>query len=278
MEKHSQTISILGCGWLGLPLAERLQTLGYTVKGSTTREEKFTMLQEKGISPYLLRFSPEINADHKPGFFEADTLILNIPPSRKQDDIASMYPKQIAEVLKQAEAKSVKNILFVSSTSVYPNLNRAVREADAGGDISTSGKTLLEVEEMLQVQEGFRVTILRLCGLYDERRNPGRFLAGRSLNSNGQDCVNLIHREDCVDIIIKLLEKNLWGEIFNACSDEHPAKATFYPLAATKLGLEPPSFSSDAPRAYKVIDSSKLKAALDYSFVYPDPAEAIKNN
>lgn len=277
MKKHTQTISILGCGWLGLPLAERLLSLGYTVKGSTTQEEKLAILQEKGISPYLLHFSPEINADHEPGFFESDTLVLNIPPSRKQADIASMYPKQIAEVLKQAKAKSVKNILFVSSTSVYPNLNRAVREADAGGDISTSGKTLLEVEEMLQMRQGFRVTILRLCGLYDERRNPGRFLAGRSLNSNGQDCVNLIHREDCVEIIIKLLEKDLWGEVFNACSDEHPAKATFYPLAATKLGLEPPSFSSDAPRAYKIIDSCKLKDQLGYTFQYPDPVETVKN-
>lgn len=33
------TVSILGCGWLGLPLAEQLLAEGYSVKGSTTRAE-----------------------------------------------------------------------------------------------------------------------------------------------------------------------------------------------------------------------------------------------
>ena len=277
MEKKKQTVSILGCGWLGLPLGVKLKNIGYQVKGSTTREEKLSLLQDKGIRPYLISLSPDINTDYDPDFFEADTLILNIPPPRKHPDLENYYPHQIRGVLGKSENKRLKNILFVSSTSVYPNLNRRVREDDAGGELSTSGQTLLQVEQMLQEQQHFQVTILRLCGLYDENRNPGRFLAGRTLKSNGSDCVNLIHRQDCVDIIVKLLERDLWGEVFNACSDEHPSKASFYRLAASKLSLSPPEFTKDAPHSYKIIDSRKLKDRLGYTFSYPDPAEAIKS-
>lgn len=49
--------SIIGCGWLGLPLAERLVAEGYTVKGSTTSVDKLSLLRQKGIDAYLLQLN-----------------------------------------------------------------------------------------------------------------------------------------------------------------------------------------------------------------------------
>ena len=48
-------ISILGCGWLGLPLAKKLIENGYEVKGSTTSESKLELLKNAGISPYQIK-------------------------------------------------------------------------------------------------------------------------------------------------------------------------------------------------------------------------------
>ena len=42
---QKETITILGCGWLGLPLAKALVKAGYQVKGSTTREENLETLR-----------------------------------------------------------------------------------------------------------------------------------------------------------------------------------------------------------------------------------------
>jgi len=39
-----QKVSILGCGWLGKPLAVFLISKGYLVKGSTTSDEKLKLL------------------------------------------------------------------------------------------------------------------------------------------------------------------------------------------------------------------------------------------
>ncbi len=275
MKKEDQSISILGCGWLGLPLAEQLLAQGYRVKGSTTSADKIKFLKEKGIQPYLIKLNPEINPDYQPDFFDSQVLFLNIPPSRKQADVVDFYPQQIREVLNVAESSSLEKILFISSTSVYPNLNREVREEEAGGEISKSGQALMEVEQILLAQDRFQISILRFCGLFDDERNPGRFLAGKNLNTNGKDRINLIHQEDCIRIIAQFLEKEIWGETFNACADQHPEKDIFYRKATQKLGLEAPLFDADAPHAHKIISSEKLKKRLGYTFIHPDPEQAI---
>ena len=42
-------IGIIGCGWLGLPLAKEFVSNNYKVKGSTTTKEKLEILENEGI-------------------------------------------------------------------------------------------------------------------------------------------------------------------------------------------------------------------------------------
>ncbi len=53
----NKTIAIAGLGWLGQPLAYRLATRGYTVKGSVTTIEKATMLEKNGFDAYPVEIS-----------------------------------------------------------------------------------------------------------------------------------------------------------------------------------------------------------------------------
>ena len=46
-----RNVSILGCGWLGKPLAISLLDDGYSLKGSTTKEEKLALLEDNNIHP-----------------------------------------------------------------------------------------------------------------------------------------------------------------------------------------------------------------------------------
>ncbi|MDC1274067.1 SDR family NAD(P)-dependent oxidoreductase, partial [Flavobacteriaceae bacterium] len=43
---NQDKIGIIGCGWLGLPLAKSLISNNYKVKGSTTRKNKLTVLNK----------------------------------------------------------------------------------------------------------------------------------------------------------------------------------------------------------------------------------------
>ena len=47
-------IGVLGCGWLGFPLAKDLIKQGFKVKGSTTNKEKIKSLEKENIDPCLL--------------------------------------------------------------------------------------------------------------------------------------------------------------------------------------------------------------------------------
>ena len=274
------TIAILGCGWLGLPLGAHLVRQGYPVKGSTTTPEKLGTLAEAGIEPYLLRLGSEVEGDEARAFFEADVLVLNIPPGRRDPDVRARFGERIAAVQEVLGASPVRHVVFASSTSVYPELNRVVTEEDATekdaeAPPTDSGKALLEAEATLRADVRFTTTVVRLAGLYGYDRRPGRFLAGKTELGNGESPVNLIHRDDAVAILAALVEADVRGEVFNAASDVHPTRRRFYTWAAGRLGLAPPTFKDDAPTRFKIVSSEKLQRRLGYRFMHPDPmAEA----
>ena len=84
----------------------------------------------------------------------------------------------------------------------------------------------------------------------------------------------MIHQEDCIRIIQKVIEQGVWGEIFNASADQHPTRRQLYSRSTELMGVAPPIFKEE-PRPYRIVNCDKLKRQLDYEFVYPDPLLAL---
>lgn len=267
-----ETISILGCGWLGLPLAEYLIKCGYKVKGSTRTKEELTVLESKGIKPSLLVLDPNIHGENLDNFFKSDVLIIDFPPERR-DDIVTYHGLQVTSLIDKIKLSSIEKVIFVSSTSIYPDLNREVSEEETKAPSKSSGEALLIVEGLLNNCDEFKTTVLRFAGLIGYDRKPGRFLAGKRELANGEAPVNLIHRDDCISIIHKIIERDIWGDTFNACADLHPKRKDYYISHANKLGLTPPTFIESENYSYKIVSSEKLKKRLDYKYKFPDPFE-----
>lgn len=266
-----ETITILGCGWLGLPLAQTLVKEGYSVKGSTTREEKLETLHDAGVEPWLVRLDPEVNGDDIVAFLQSDTLIVNIPPLRR-DDIVEYHIEQFSSLIDALGQSPVRSVLLISSTSVYPALNREVTEEDAVDPESLAGQALLLVEEMLMQESAFQTTVLRFGGLIGYDRNPAKYLATMAEIAHPDQPMNLIHRDDCIRIITEIIRLKQWGEVFNACSPLHPLRKEYYGRAAEIAGLPAIPLSQSVETApYKVVNSEKLISALHYHFLYPDP-------
>jgi nucleoside-diphosphate-sugar epimerase len=277
----NKRISIIGSGWLGMPLGSELVKKGYTVSGSTTTKEKLQTIMAKGIKPHLISFAPNIQAEGDTDFFTCDVLIICIPPKRKAG-LGTEYVKQIEEIINISNTGNVKHILLISSTSVYPDLNREVTEEDIDytsvGNLSknlleTANLSLLEAEGLVMTNL-IPSTIVRFAGLIGPGRLPGRFFAGKKDVGGTDNPVNLIHMQDCIGIIEGIIAQELWGEIFNACSDLHPPKKDFYTKAVEKLSLIPPEFTAK-PEGFKIINSQKIKGMLNYSFKFPDPYQMI---
>ena len=80
-------ISIVGCGWLGLPLGKSLVPKGHQVIGTTTSLAKIEILQQAGIEPLLVRFNPLPDVGIQ-SILETDVLIIALPP--RVDQIAQL--------------------------------------------------------------------------------------------------------------------------------------------------------------------------------------------
>ena len=257
------TISILGCGWYGKALAIDLLLNGYVVKGSTTRAEKIEVLGNLGIQPFLLQFDAELQqADTD--FFDCDVLVICIPPQLRGGG-GGGYLQKLSNIINQVLLNGVKKVIYISSTGVYGEVNREVTEADTPQPDTDSGKILLEAEQLFSAQTKFATTIVRFGGLIGPDRHPGRFFGGKTELPNGLAPVNLIHLSDCIGITRAIIEQNIFGVVFNACSPLHPAKGSFYTLMAQKANLPLPKFINNL-QGYKVVNSINLNLYLHYQF------------
>lgn len=273
MQTENRAISILGCGWLGVPLAKHFIQKGIEVKGSVTSTDKFDLLTHAGILPFRIVVSDTEVIMDDPDFFHADVLIISIPPARTED-VEQVFPSQIRRLIPFIHYAGIQKVIFISSTSVYPEQNQVAREDDQLQPDKASGKALLEAEDILRAETEFKTTIIRFGGLIGVNRNPARFLM-KSSQPIDDAPVNLIHQDDCIEIISGIIQQNLWGETLNACCPEHPMKKDFYGKAARQSGYSLPKMS-DRKANYKVVDSSKLIGLLNYQFIYPSPMDYLE--
>ena len=239
-----KTISILGSGWLGLPLATSLSQT-YKINLSTRTKEKKESLKTKAINTFLVDIDTDYLAQDINKFLQSDVLIINIP-SKNIDG----FKKLIKYIL----LSSVKRIIFISSTSVCNNATSSLKT----------------IEELFE-ETDLKTTILRFGGLFGYSRNPANFFKNGRTVKNPNAPVNMIHRDDCVGIILEIIRQDIFDELFNCCSPSHPSKKEFYTYCAASSGLEIPIFDTvNDESMYKIISSDKLISQVNYKFIYPD--------
>ena len=258
-------ISILGCGWLGLPLGKFLVENGHSVKGSTTSESKLALLSSVGIEPFLLQFSPQFEGNNINHFLTSEILIICIPPQAGKFG-EDFHVQQIQSLLEYLPASTIKSIIYTSSTSVYPDLNRIVTEDDE----VVNNHSLIKVENLLKNLPQ-NIAVLRCGGLMGGARIPAKYFAGKTINT-GKVPVNYVHQEDVVQIITMILEQGFWHETFNVVSPEHPIRKEIYLKNCQELGFQQPIFEEPLTELpFKIISPQRLIQQTGYKFIYDNP-------
>ncbi|MBE9465671.1 NAD-dependent dehydratase [Dyadobacter subterraneus] len=275
---EKKRISILGCGWLGFPLAQRLLSddISSQVKGSTTSADKIEKFKESGIEGFLFNLNPEISGNESEikSFFDCDTLIISIPPKLSKNE-PDFHPRQIKSVIEHVKNSLVKEILYISSTSIYPDLNRVVVENDVISPEQSASPAMVEAENLLINLRGERiVSILRHGGLLGYNRVPGKYVKGQKNLTTGSIPVNYIHRDDSVKIITAILKKGVVNETFNIVAPIHPIRKEIYIKSCAQFSWEAPTFQEplNTPE-FKIISAQKLNSFYEYDFKYPDPLQ-----
>lgn len=273
-----KTITLIGLGWLGMPLAQALRLAGFQVKGSKTELHGVQAARLSGIATYQLKFTPEPECEYAvmDELLATDALIITLPVSRSAE-AGNAYLQAIQILVDSALAYGqVQRIVFTSSTSVYGDHTGPCTEETVLQPVSSAGKTLLKVEQWLHALPHVAVDILRLAGLVGAGRHPGRFLAGRQGVPLGRQGVNLVHQTDVINAIKLVLTTALGGQIFNLCAQQHPPRGEYYPAVARALGLTPPEFIDQSGASQKLIDGSAICRTLGFRYQYTDPYQMIK--
>ncbi len=229
-ENAAEPVGILGLGWIGKSLAETLLSQGGSIWGTVTTYEKAKNLRQEGVDARVLRL-PEIpEISQLPA---TDFLTYTIPPRGGEKRAQEM----IRTAIRIGEELEVKGGIFLSSTSVYPNSGEWVTESDAQSIRSRhSGVRMKELEEVWS-EAPFPVTILRFGGLYGPGRSPGRFMKDRTMK-NPTGYVNMTHQKDAVESILRVIRKEVWGEVLNIVSVNNQTRKDFYAQFLDQLNVD----------------------------------------
>lgn len=261
-------ISILGCGWLGMELGKRLRQENHEVRGSVTKMEKMSEVRAAGIVPYSIKlFEKGIQGDIRSFLSGINVLIVDVPPGlRKNPEIN--FVKKIKKLIPYIEKSYVQKVIFTSSTSVYEDTEeyKVYDENSTTDNSNNTSVQLRNVELLFLNNENFNASILRFGGLIGEKRHPINHLSGKTGVKNPEAPVNLVHQEDCIEAILKLMQKEKDNSVWNVVYPEHPTKKEYYTRIAAERQLTAPEFDDSEASKGKKISSDKLIKDLKFEF------------
>lgn len=261
-------IGILGCGWLGLPLALHLKGDKNTILGSTTQESKLSLLQEQGITPYHIQMTPQAIKGPMHDFLEdLEALVINFPP-RIRSRSADLFLDEMHLLIEVLEATShLQKIIYVSSTSVFQNTAdfNVYDESYIFTEEDQERSALVKAELMLEKHLAKRVKIIRCGGLIGPDRHPVKYLSGRRNVANPDAPVNMTYQKDAISICEEVLchFDDLSTSIFHAVAPNELTRQEFYQKAAATFSITEPQFDHQGEQEGKRVLSTQTIASLN---------------
>lgn len=270
MRSYMEKISIIGLGWLGLPLAQYLQQKNdISVLGSKSTLEGVEAAKKLNLDCLLFNTTLDfsLRQESVKALFQCDTLIITLPPNGHHG--LAKYPIIISALAKTAEYCGTEHIIFTSSISVYGQQDGIVSESSSLSPLTMSGKAIVHAEHELLANIKTSVTILRLGGLFGEQRIPKNWMQQRSAFEHPEQSVNFVHRNDVILAITEVIRQGGAGkQIYNIVCPEHPSREKYYTRIAQDHELPKPNFIEDSTEVLQPCYINGSKITQQYPFQY----------
>lgn len=274
---------IVGCGYVGLPLAADLVRQGHTVYGLRRQLAAAEELQAVGIRPIRADITDPDQLRQIPGPFHWVVNCVATPFGGDQDAYHRTYWEGTRNLLAWLKDQPVERYVYTSSTGVYGQDDGSwVDETSPTTPEAPTARVLASTEQELlsaHQERGFPVTILRLAGIYGPNRGYWlrRFLQSEArIPGDGTRWMNMVHRDDIVSTIQAVLDKGSAGQVINVCDNEPVTYLDFFRWLAGRLGRTVPPFDAEEPGARrkrgstnKRVSNEKLRNSLGCSLKYP---------
>ncbi len=203
-----------------------------------------------------------------------DSIVVTLSPNAfTEADYRECYydtSKALLSVLGK-NRNSPDKVLFISSTSVYPQENgEVVDEESLAEPVSPTAKVLRETENLF-LESTLSVSIIRFSGIY----GPGRDYLLRQVQqgSGGSDqYTNRIHIEDCCGVICFLISQKVLHDMYLASDDCPVTSKEIRKWLAGGLGIDCDVLTEPETAGRggsKRCNNRRLKSE-GYEFRYPD--------
>jgi nucleoside-diphosphate-sugar epimerase len=268
---------VIGCGYIGLPLALRLQEAGHEISAWVHSAETGKSLDQHDFHRVICGSVADSSLwDHLPKDFD---LVIHCASSGGggEADYEQVFLKG---VLMMNTQQPQSRRLFVSSTSVYrQNQGEVVTEQSEAEPETATGRVLRVAEK---VALGADVTVVRSTGIYGPKRGVlfEKFRRGEAvIEGDGLRYINQIHQRDLVAAILHLIDAGVPGEVYNATDDAPVTYRDYYAWCSRFLSQPMPPHgrvNSERKRGLtnKRVSNAKLRAT-GWAPIYPSFREGL---
>jgi nucleoside-diphosphate-sugar epimerase len=277
-------VTILGCGYVGLALAERLVGEGHDVLG--VRRSNLDAVRGAGADAAA---ADATDADELAALPDTDAVVFAASSGGRGAEAAREVYVGGLEAATEAYAGRAEKLVYTSSTGVYGDHRGEWVDEDTEIEPTTEKTAVLAAAERTAIEggaaAGFDPTVVRFAGLYGpERYRLKRYLEGPVT----EGYLNMIHRADAAGTVAFALGRS--EDLWLAVDDEPVSKWAFADWLAGEDGVEPPEkrtveerlaagdLSEPAERRLKTskrCSNEKLREA-GYEFAYPTFREGYR--
>ena len=267
-------ILIIGCGSIGTQLAHNLAAKGHDVTGLKRNPPKLDIGE---INYFTADISLAYQLVQLPLDFEFIYFIVS-PDGRNKESYQAIYEIGLTNLIDRfAKEGASPNWIFVSSTSVYgQSEGEWVDEESIAQPDNITSQYIRQAEQQLMDLNAQNI-VVRFSGIYGPGREYLLRMAKQQsvIQKDPPYYTNRIHQQDCIGVLIFLLEQSLAGVTLEQCylaSDDDPATMWDVMSWLTEhLSCKPPEVkvNDKAVGMNKRCNNQRLKT-LGYHFQYPD--------
>ncbi|HEX4147618.1 MAG TPA: SDR family oxidoreductase [Pirellulales bacterium] len=274
---------IIGCGYLGLCVADQWREAGHDVWVTTRAPDRARQFEQLGYRAIVVDV---LNRKSLASFPAAETVLWSVGYDRRAAaSLEQVYITGLGQVL-DALPGSVQKLIYISSTGVYGDFAGEWVDEDAACQPQRpGGRACLAAEALLQRHAlGAKAVVLRLAGIYGPDRLPylQTLIDGRPLEAPARGFLNLIHVVDAARVVLAAAERAARPCVYLVSDGRPVVRADFYAELARLLQAPPPEFidsphSAAAHRASanKRISNARMIAELAPRLAYPSYREGL---
>jgi nucleoside-diphosphate-sugar epimerase len=277
MLKTNPNTLLIGCGYIGLPLALELQKQGHRISAWVHSEKSAAALADHSFARIITGSIADV--DLWAALSENYNLVIHCASSGRGGEPA--YEEVFLQgALRMNAHQPQARKLFVSSTSVYGQTQGEIVTEESPAEPATATGKILRAAEKVALAGS--ATVVRSTGIYGPNRGVlfEKLRRGEAvIEGDGLRWINQIHQRDLVAALAHLIGAGAPGEIYNATDDTPVTYLDYYAWCSEFLVQPmPPHGPVNTQRkrglTNKRVSNAKLRAT-GWTPLYPSFREGL---